>query len=185
MHQPFTLFKRKTKTKKVAIYYFQFRDPDSRRLTPQSTGKTNRGDAVAWAMEQFSSGNITKHKDIRFGDFTKDWFVWDTCDYLRRKRARGPYSRSYAEYQRRMLLCHILPKLATRRLDKLTAHDWNSPSFVDTVKLPVSSVRTPPGTPHRDARGGASGCRTPRCSRIRQLWLPPAFWRSTVSPVLS
>lgn len=123
MYQPFTLFKWKTKTKRVATYYVQFRDVDGRRLTPRSTGKTDRGAAFAWAMEQISSGTITKRKDIRFGDFAKDWFVWDTCDYLRRKRARDPYSRSYAEYQRRMLLRHILPKLATRRLDKLTAHD--------------------------------------------------------------
>lgn len=47
MYQPFTLFKRKTKTKKVATYYVQFRDVDGRRLTPRSTGKTNRGAACA------------------------------------------------------------------------------------------------------------------------------------------
>ena len=39
---------------------------------------------------------------------------------------------------------------------------WNSPSFVDTSKLPVSAVRTPPETSRRDAHAGVFGCRPPR-----------------------
>lgn len=123
MTQPFTVFRRPTTKKKKYVYYAQFRDARGRRTTAVSTGKTTKAEALAWAQEQYASGNRLRTKCPTLGEYGEPWFLWDRCDYLGRKRERSEYSRSYAEYQRSKLTHHILPPLGSFRLDELTPAD--------------------------------------------------------------
>ncbi len=123
MSQPYTVFRRKTRRKKRFIYYAQFRDADGRRMTAVSTGKTTKAEALAWAQAQHAAGLAGRKRCPRLAQFAENWFLWDRCDYLARKRERGAYSRSYADYQRSKLVHHIIPSLGHKRLDELTATD--------------------------------------------------------------
>jgi integrase len=138
MYQPFTLFRRKSKNKNRPIYYAQFRDKNGKRLTARSTGKTNKAEAFEWALEEMAKGDIDQRRGMLLGDYAHSWFLWDKCDFLARKRARGSYSRSYAEYQRGLLVRHILPTLATQRIEQITPAEIEH--WLVTTKKQVSPV---------------------------------------------
>jgi integrase len=63
---------------------------------------------------------------VRFGVFAENWFLWDECDYLKRKRARGSYNRSYADQQRAHLKNHILPEFENTKLSKISVRKIES-----------------------------------------------------------
>ena len=126
MTQPFTVFRRPTTKKKKYVYYAQFRDERGRRTTAVSTGKTTKAEALQWAQERFSAGARLRARCPKLTEYAENWFLWDQCQYLERKRARGEYSRLYAEEQRRKLTLHILPALGAFRLDELTQADIES-----------------------------------------------------------
>ena len=114
MYKPFTVYKRPTTRKKRYIYYIQFRDQNGNRMSAISSGKTTRAEAERWAYERIQEGAVTSPKagkEQKFKDFAKNWFLWDECEYLFRKRNRGEYSKSYAEQQWAYLQNHILPYL--------------------------------------------------------------------------
>ncbi len=97
MHKPFTIYKRPTRKKKRFIYYVQFREENGRRKTAVSSGKTTRAEAEIWAYERLEEEQYVANRNLRFEVYAKNWFLWDKCKYLNRKRTRGEYSRSYAE----------------------------------------------------------------------------------------
>ncbi len=120
MHKPFTIYRRPTRKKKRYIYYIQFRDEAGRRKTAVSSGKTTRAEAERWAYERLKESLGAPHRELSFGAYAKSWFLWDECEYLRRKRNRGDYSKSYAEQQRAYLENHILPCFADLKLRNIT-----------------------------------------------------------------
>lgn len=139
MYKPFTLFKRPTTKKRKYIYYCQFRDENGKRMTAVSTGKSTKAEAEAWAYNKISKGKVGRIHPLRFADFAKDFFVWDRCKYLAKKKERGSYSKSYAEGQRSLLVHHILPYFADSLIDTLTIHDIED--WLITVKH-TSSIPT-------------------------------------------
>jgi len=111
-HRAFNLYKRPTTKNGKYIYYVQFYDEYGNRLTARSTGQTSKAAAENWSYEQLRKGIITTDKNITFGRFAKDWWIWDICPYVKGRRARGSnISRTYIDSMRRILDVHILPYL--------------------------------------------------------------------------
>lgn len=128
MHRPFTVYRRSTTRKKRYVYYIQFRDEDGNRMTAVSSGKTTRAEAERWAYNKLKDGYVPSVKEPKFKVYAQNWFIWDRCDYLLRKRNRGDYSRSYAEQQRGYLENHILPHFGDTKLCSITIteiENWN------------------------------------------------------------
>ena len=124
MYSQFTLFPRKSK-RHCQIYYVRFRDSDTgERLTPTSSGKTNKSAATQWAIDQLRKGDITQKSKLSFREFTKNWFVWGKCPYISLMLSKGhSFSHSHADGRRRTLINHLLPYFLGM---KLSAIDVNT-----------------------------------------------------------
>ena len=118
--KPFNLYRRPTRNDKW-IYYVQFYDDTWKRLTGKSTGQTSKAAAEAWAYEQLKNGRVITKKNITFGQYARDWWIWDRCLYIRSRLACGTnISRGYADSMRTYLEQHILPCFGSTRLQKIT-----------------------------------------------------------------
>lgn len=119
-HKPFNLYRRPTRNGKC-IYYVQFYDDTGKRLTAKSTGQTSKAAAESWAYEQLKNGHIITKKNITFGQYARDWWVWGHCLYIKSRLARGAnISRGYVDSMRTYLEQHILPSFGNSRLQKIT-----------------------------------------------------------------
>jgi hypothetical protein len=77
-----------------------------------------------WALEQIKKGVIPTRADMTFGAYAKNWFVWDKCGYIKRKRAHGnSISHGYVESRRIHLKNNITPYFTSRRFVSLKPHD--------------------------------------------------------------
>lgn len=120
-HKPFHLYKRPSK-KYGHIYYVRFYDEDGNRLSGRSTGQTTKARAEAWAYEELKNGHIRSVKNITFGEYAKDWWIWDRCDYVKGRALRGrPLSRYYVDTMRGYLENHILPYFKNKRFQSINA----------------------------------------------------------------
>ena len=121
-HKPYNLYKRPTKKPGNFIYYCQFYDEAGNRMTAMSTGQTSKAAAETWAVEQIKRGLITTQRNITFGQYAQDWWIWGKCSYIQGRLTRGTnLSRSYADSMRTYLTQHILPYFENKKLQKITA----------------------------------------------------------------
>lgn len=121
-HKPFNLYKRLTTKNGRFIYYVQFYDESGNRLTARSTGQTTKSAAETWAFEQLKKGYIVTEKNITFGKFAEDWWVWGKCPYTEAKKARGfKISRAYIDSMNGYLRNHVLPFFKNKKLQKINS----------------------------------------------------------------
>ena len=107
--KPFSLYKRPTAKKGIFIYYVQFRDADGNYMTAMSTHQSSKSAATNWANEYIKKGFIPSNRGKIFADYSKDFWLWDKCEYIKAKLARGDrISKGYAEICRRNLVNHIV-----------------------------------------------------------------------------
>jgi integrase len=119
-HKPFHLYKRSTTKNTKHIYYVQFYDDDGNRLTARSTGQTSKAAAETWSYEQLKRGLIATQKNITFGKYAENWWIWDKCEYVKGKIARGgELSMAYVDLMRAYLVNHILPCFNNKKLQKI------------------------------------------------------------------
>lgn len=121
-HKLFHLYKRPTTKNNKYIYYVQFYDEDGNRLTARSTGQTSKAAAETWAFEELRKGLIATKKNITFKQFAQDWWIWEKCQYVKGKLARGAnISRGYVDSMKRYLDLHILPYFKNKKLQKINS----------------------------------------------------------------
>lgn len=116
--KPFTVHKR------GKIYYCQFRLADGRRTTAESTGKTSRGQAENWAVEQLKNNRVfVKDQKVTFREFSKGFFEEDG-KYAINKRNSGKRLGAHHLRERRDILDHhILPFLGKYELKNIKYRD--------------------------------------------------------------
>ena len=74
-------------------------------MTAMSSGMTTKKAADKWAIVKLSSGNFSRKSKHNFSQYTKNWFVWDKCAYIKLMQGKGKrFSRSYADNRRGFLL---------------------------------------------------------------------------------
>jgi hypothetical protein len=72
-------------------------------------------------LEQLKKGIISSSKNITFGKYAEDWWIWDKCSYIKGKMIRGgEISRSYADLMRAYQENHILPYFKNIKLQKIS-----------------------------------------------------------------
>ncbi|MGH0054588.1 MAG: tyrosine-type recombinase/integrase, partial [Sphaerochaetaceae bacterium] len=84
MRQQYTL------TKRNGVWYYLAYDHKGRRHK-YSTGQTTRSAAHAHCNKLLVAGALIpdRHDNITFGEFSKPFWVWDTCPIVTDKIARG------------------------------------------------------------------------------------------------
>ncbi|KPJ86758.1 MAG: hypothetical protein AMS17_11040 [Spirochaetes bacterium DG_61] len=97
-------------------------------MTARSTGQTSKAAAETWAHEQLKKGIIPTEKNITFSKFSENFWIWDTCTYVKNRRRRGAnISQTYTERMRGLLIHHILPHFKDKKLQKIksrTIENW-------------------------------------------------------------
>jgi integrase len=122
----FSVFARKMPSGKV-VFYYQTYDGDGRRICAHSTGERTKTAAQAYCMLLFREGKLLpdrqQKKALTFAEFAQGWWEWETCPYLRRRMARRPITRSYADRAKRNMTKHLLPYFGKMRLDRISETD--------------------------------------------------------------
>ena len=102
--------------KKCVVWFFYYYDEDGTRK-PKSTGKSLKHEAVA-IVEKFLAQNDSKNRPLN--EYTKTFFVWDECLYIKRQLAKGKrFSKTNAKLRRDHLVNYILPEYGMRSLSSL------------------------------------------------------------------
>jgi integrase len=150
VHKSFNLHKRPTTKKNQYVYYCQFYDDEGNRLTAKSTGQTSKAAAEVWAQEQLKRGLIKPQKDITFGQYTQDWWVYDRCPYIQGKLARGfVLSKVHAADMRSILTRHILPYFEKKKLQKINSRFIEKWMLVLREKIGKTGNKLSPTTVNR------------------------------------
>ena len=127
-HKYFHLHKRPSRKKGKYIYYVQFYNDDGKRLSAKSTGQISKAAAENWARDQLEKGLVFIKSSRLFSDYAQNWWIWDKCEYIKRRLARGrSISRDYADTMRSYLTWHVLPYFSNIKLHKITprmVEDW-------------------------------------------------------------
>ena len=101
MRHEFTLFRRKGQK----VWYFYYYEGSKRKA--RSTGKTLKYEAEQETHKFLTSG---ENQNITLEEFTKDFFVWDCCSWIRRQHAKGrSFSEAVADSRRGHVVNYILP----------------------------------------------------------------------------
>jgi len=102
--------------KKCVVWFFYYYDEDGTRK-PKSTGKSLKHEAVT-IVEKFLAQNNSKNRPLN--EYTKTFFVWDECLYIKRQLAKGKrFSKTNAKLRRDHLVNYILPEYGMRSLSSL------------------------------------------------------------------
>jgi hypothetical protein len=60
-----------------------------------------------------------------FEDYARDWWDWDTCEYLKNQKGRKDITQAYADNCKAMVRNQILPFFGKKPLDKISSEDIN------------------------------------------------------------
>jgi integrase len=122
--EPFIIFPRKISLEK-AVFYYQTYDSTGNRTNARSTGTTNKSAAKQMCLRLWRENKLIPPVVLpTFQEFTKDFWVWGSCSYIKYKQARGQkITVTWANMQRRALENHILPVFGVKHIDAISARD--------------------------------------------------------------
>ena len=121
--QLYTLLSRSTLRGGV-VWYYRTYDDAGRRTTARSTGCRTKTAAHAYCRRLLEEGRLIPDRPVRFAELAQDFWVWDRCPYVKRKRVRGStIGRRYVQQCRKRLEMHILPAFGSRRLADIATRD--------------------------------------------------------------
>ncbi len=106
--EPYSYYKRKTKSGKTVFYYRTY-DEEDRRTSGISTGCTTFASFRHYMAELIRKGELIPKKDMRFADFTENFWIFDKCKYVQMKnnRKENSISKEHCNTERGYLKNHI------------------------------------------------------------------------------
>jgi integrase len=94
------------------------------RLNGISTGSSNRATAETFATDYIVKGKLVGRSKLRFSNFAKDFFVWETSSFIKQKLKTGHrYSPTVADANQRLLEKHVMPVFKDFWLEEIHASD--------------------------------------------------------------
>jgi integrase len=121
MHNDFTLFSRKVPSGKTVVYYYAY-DAGGRRLGPWTTGQMSIPAARNYCNLLIRKGKLLPGlKGIpTFGEFSKNFWDWETSPYLKERRKRRVLTRSYTDKNKSLVTLRLDDYFGKMTLDKIT-----------------------------------------------------------------
>ena len=104
--------KKRKKPKAVVVYYYRTYDSEGNRTPGRSTGQQTITAAKTYVENLLKKkNNLLTKGELTFGKFAENWFLWDRCSYVRKRREGSGIGRTYVEGQRSYLENHILARV--------------------------------------------------------------------------
>jgi len=125
--EAFSVFPRKLRSGKI-VFYYQCYDDNGKRSSGLSTGQITKTAARAYCMRLYREGILfpsTKLHVPTFEEYARNWWDWDTSEYLKNQKGRKDITKSYADNCMKMVKNQILPYFGKTPLDKITSGDIN------------------------------------------------------------
>ena len=124
--EPFTVFQRKLKSGK-SVWYYRTYDADGKRTTARTTGQTTKTAVKAYCRSLLKNNRLIPSKEIKFSEYSADWWMYGKCKYISSRIARGgTFSRTHADYHRTNLEKHILPYFGHMSISKISVFNIES-----------------------------------------------------------
>jgi integrase len=117
----------------------------------RSTGKLSYDEALKYCRSLQIKGQLFQATSYTFDSFTKDFFIYEKCPYIRNRLLRGfSYGRTWAQKQRGLLEHIILPhfsdkdirSISSREIDDFILKLRQSNYGVKTVNHVLTAVKT-------------------------------------------
>ena len=125
--QPYSLLKRVMPSGKV-VYYYRYYDNNGKRTTAKSTGQSTKSAAKTYVEGLIKNGLLSSFADKTLKEYTKTWWVWDECSYVRYKLSKGHrISPTHVNNNYALLHNHTLPFLGSYKINQITTaiiEDW-------------------------------------------------------------
>jgi len=121
IHNDFTLYYRETPSGKRIVYFYAY-DENGKRTHGRSTGLTTKTAARVLVNKLLKEGALLPKKDDvpTFGEYAVNWWDWENCEYLKKRRKRANLTQSYSDHMKRNLNKVVLPYFKNMKLDAIT-----------------------------------------------------------------
>jgi hypothetical protein len=121
IHNDFTLYFRVTPSGKRVVYFYAY-DENGRRTQGRSTGQTTKTAARVLVNRLLKEGALLPKKDDvpTFGEYAANWWDWENCEYLKKRRKRANLTQSYSDHMKRNLDKVVLPYFKNMKMDAIT-----------------------------------------------------------------
>jgi len=121
IHNDFTLYYRETPSGKRIVYFYAY-DENGKRTRGRSTGQINKTAARVLVNRLLKEGALLPKKDDvpTFGAYAVNWWDWENCEYLKKRRKRANLTQSYSDHMKRNLNKVVLPYFKNMKMDAIT-----------------------------------------------------------------
>jgi integrase len=104
------------------VVYFHAYDRGGKRMHGKSTGETTMTAARVKCNRLLREGRLVRDTDTvpTFEEYSKGWWEWETCEYLKSRMKRHNLTEGYAVKCHRALKNQLVPHFGNLGLDKIT-----------------------------------------------------------------
>jgi len=120
IHNDFTLYFRVVPSGKRVVYYYAY-DEDGKRLYGKSTGEVTLTAARLKCNRLLKEGALVPKRGYipTFAEYAVDWWDWEKCEYLKKRRKRSNLTKKYADNSKWIMNKVLLPYFGKMRMDKI------------------------------------------------------------------
>jgi integrase len=143
----FGIFPRRSR--KTVFFYFWIYDKDGNRKF-RSTGKKDYNEALRYCRSLQIKGMLHQGTSFSFDTYTKDFFDYEKCPYIRNRLLRGySYGRTWAKRRRSLLTKVIRPHfsktdiraISTKMIDDFILQLRKNETSAKTINHVISAIK--------------------------------------------
>jgi len=135
----FGVYPRKLKSGKSVYYYWAYL-ANGKRIY-RSTGADSYEKAVIFCRKLLKNGQLATEKNYQFAKYTENFFIYDSCPYIKARLLRGKsYTKGWAQAQRNLLLSRIVPEFGN--LDIREIYEQRIEAWLLTLKKESVGTKT-------------------------------------------
>jgi integrase len=135
----FGVYPRRLNSGKIIYYYWAYNNK-GRRIY-RTTGTDTYEKAVCYCRNLMKNGKLTAEKNHEFTQYTENFFVFDSCPYIKTRLLHGKsYTKGWAQAQRNLLLRRIIPELGNTDIREI--YEGRIESWLFRLKQENAGVKT-------------------------------------------
>jgi len=121
IHNDFTLYFRVVPSGKRVVYYYAY-DEDGKRINGKSTGEITLTAARIKCNRLLKMGTLIPKRGYipTFAEYSVDWWDWEKCDYIKKRRKRSNLTKKYADNSKWVMDKVLLPYFGGMHMDRIS-----------------------------------------------------------------